>query len=126
MASNSFASLTKHQFINLTTYRKNGQAVATPVWFAPDGDRLVGFSHPQAGKIKRIRNNPRVSVAPSTVNGKALGESIEGVARLLSPEEWTAAKSALKRKYGFQFRLLAWFSRVRHSPEIFWEVRPVG
>lgn len=126
MMSNSFASLTKHQFINLTTYRKNGQPVTTPVWFAPDGDRLVGLSQPQTGKIKRIRNNPRVSVAPSTVSGKALGEPIEGTARLLSPEEFAAAESALKRKYGFQFRLLSWFSRGRRSLKVFWEVRPVG
>jgi uncharacterized protein len=126
MVSNSFASLTKHQFINLTTYRKNGQPVTTPVWFAPDGDRLVGQSQSQAGKVKRIRHNSRVSVAPSTMNGKALGEPIEGVARLLSPEEWAVAESALKRKYGLQFRVFSWVAKVRRFSEVFWEVRLLG
>jgi uncharacterized protein len=114
----------KQQFINLTTYRKSGQPVTTPVWFALDGDRLLGLSQPQTGKIKRIRNNPKVAVAASTMSGKALGDPIGGVARLLSPEEFSAAEAALKRKYGFQFRLLAWFSKARHVSEVFWEVRP--
>jgi uncharacterized protein len=124
--SYSFTSLTKHQFINLTTYRKNGQPVTTPVWFALDGDRLVGMSQPQTGKVKRIRNNPRVSVAPCTVSGRALGEPIAGAARLLSSEEWTAAKNALKRKYGFQLWVFSWFAKARGFLEIFWEVRLAG
>ena len=124
--NSSFDSLAKQQFINLTTYRKTGQPVTTPVWFASEGDRLVGLSQPQTGKIKRIRNSPRVSVAPCTMNGKPLGEPIAGVARLLSPEEFAAAQRALKRKYGVQFRLLAWFSKVRGLSEVFWEVRPAG
>lgn len=121
---NSFSSLAKQQFINLTTYRKSGQPVATPVWFALDGDRLVGTSQPHTGKIKRIRNNPRVAVAPSTMNGKPLGDPIDGVARLLVPEEFAAAQAALKRKYGLQFRLMMWFAKARHFSETFWEVRP--
>ena len=120
----SFSSLAKQQFINLTTYRKSGQPVATPVWFALDGERLVGTSQPQTGKIKRIRNNPKVAVAPSTMNGKPLGEPIDGVARVLPPEEFGAAKAALKRKYGFQYRLMMWFTQARHIAETFWEVRP--
>jgi len=121
---NSFSSLAKQQFINLTTYRKSGQPVATPVWFALDGDRLVGTSQPHTGKIKRIRNNPKVAVAPSTMSGKPLGDPIDGVARLLMPEEFAAAQEALKRKYGFQFRLMMWFAKARHFSETFWEVRP--
>ena len=120
----SFSSLAKQQFINLTTYRKSGQPVATPVWFALDGERLVGTSQPHTGKIKRIRNNPKVAVAPSTMNGKPLGEPIDGVARVLSSEEFEAAKAALKRKYGLQFRLMMWFAKARHFSETFWEVRP--
>lgn len=59
----SFSSLAKQQFINLTTYRKSGLPVSTPVWFALDGERLVGTSQPHTGKIKRIRNNPKVAIS---------------------------------------------------------------
>ena len=58
MDNNLFPQLHKQQLINLTTYRKSGQPVATTVWFAQVGDTLVGMSEPQAGKCKRIRNNP--------------------------------------------------------------------
>jgi PPOX class probable F420-dependent enzyme len=56
--NNPFPQLHKQQFINLTTYRKSGQPVVTTVWFAQVGDTLYGMSEPQAGKCKRIRNNP--------------------------------------------------------------------
>ena len=58
MNNNPFPQLHKQQVINLTPYRKSGQPVATAVWFAQVSDRLYGMSEPQAGKCKRIHNNP--------------------------------------------------------------------
>jgi PPOX class probable F420-dependent enzyme len=60
------------QFMNLITYRKSGQAVRTPVWFVQDGTKLYDDGE-GAGKIKRIRNNPRIVVEPSDRTGKSLG-----------------------------------------------------
>ncbi|MFN8597557.1 MAG: PPOX class F420-dependent oxidoreductase [Anaerolineae bacterium] len=120
----TFAGLRTHQFINLTTFRKNGQPVVTPVWFAHDGDRLVGISQPQTGKVKRIRRNPQVTVAPSTASGKALGEAVNGVAHILPESEFPVAESALKRKYGLQYQMFRLVMKVRHTSHVFWEIRP--
>ncbi len=85
--SQAFEALQGQQFINLTTYRKNGQPVVTTVWFAHDGDRIVGTTRREAGKLKRIRQHPAVSVAPSTGNGIPLGDALQGIARVLPPKK---------------------------------------
>jgi PPOX class probable F420-dependent enzyme len=119
--SNTFDVLQGHQFINLTTYRKSGQPVVTTVWFAQDGDRIVGTTQRQAGKIKRMRNNPVVSVAPSTANGQVLGEEVKGMARALPPEEEAPVQAALKNKYGAQYdRITANSDPVQR---VYWEVK---
>ena len=121
--SNAFDSLQEHQFINLTTYRKNGQPMVTPVWFAPDGDRIVGTTMRQSGKIKRIRNNPEVSVAPSTATGQVLGDAVQGVARVLLPEEEAVAKTALRNKYGAQYDQVT--ANADPTLRVYWEVKPI-
>ncbi len=124
MNNEPFLNLHKRQFINLTTYRKSGQPVVTTVWFAQVGDTLYGLSEPQAGKIKRMRNNPTVSVAPSTASGKALGGSAPGMARLLPPSEDAVARQALDKKYGLQMTLFKVYLKVRRVPRAFWEIKP--
>jgi uncharacterized protein len=106
-ASNSFAYLNPYQFIVLTTFRKNGQAVPTTVWFANSGDRLYVTTREGAGKLKRIHNNSRVQIAPSDARGNVLGSQVEGVARELLPSEHERAYSALASKYGQQFEAIA-------------------
>lgn len=121
--SNVFENLQGHQFINLTTYRKSGQPVVTTVWFAHEGDRIVGTTQAQAGKLKRMRGTPRVSIAPSTSDGKVLGESFEGVGRVLPAEEFDVAVSALHDQYGARYDEVA----GRTNPavtRVFWEVKP--
>jgi PPOX class probable F420-dependent enzyme len=120
--SNTFDVLQGHQFINLTTYRKSGQPVVTTVWFAQDGDRIVGTTQRQAGKIKRMRNNPEVSVAPSTANGQVLGAALKGVARALPPEEEASVKAALRNKYGAQYDQIT--ANADPAQRVYWEVKP--
>ncbi len=117
-----FDALQGHQFINLTTYRKSGEPVVTTVWFAHDGDRIVGTTQRQAGKIKRMRSTPGVSMAPSTFNGKVLGEAVTGVARVLPPEESAVAEAALRNKYGAQYDQVT--ANSRSATRVFWEVKP--
>ena len=124
MNQNPFPQLHKQQFINLTTYRKNGQPVVTTVWFAQVGDTLYGMSEPQAGKCKRIRNRPNVSVAPSTSAGKVLGDPTPGVARMLPPAEANVAQRALDKKYGLQMTFFKLYMKVRRTPQAFWEIKP--
>jgi hypothetical protein len=62
-----------HKYLLLTTFRKAGTAVPTPIWFAEDNDKLYVKTRADSGKTKRIRNNPQVRVAPCTIRGKVTG-----------------------------------------------------
>jgi PPOX class probable F420-dependent enzyme len=120
--SNYFSHLIKHQFINLTTFRKTGVAVSTPVWFAQDGNRLVVTTDASAGKAKRIRNNPRVELAPSDMRGKHLGDKVQAHARILLGDEAKAAEKLLKKKYGLQYSMFG--AARRNTLRVFIEIMP--
>jgi PPOX class probable F420-dependent enzyme len=110
--------LTGHKYLNLETYRRNGVAVTTPVWFAEDRGLIVIYTLANSGKVKRIRNDPRIRVAPSDVRGRPLGDWIDGEARLLSPTEARRADSLLSRKYLIK-RIFDWTSRLRRTPRVY-------
>lgn len=120
-----FIALEGERYISLTTLRKNGTVVATPVWFAVEGERLYLYTNANAGKVKRIRANPRVTVAPCTSTGDVTGPTIVGAARILTdPAEQRAAIAALARKYRWQFRVWRGFAavqaRFQRSPRRGW------
>jgi hypothetical protein len=100
--SDAFDHLHGHKYIDLVTFRKTGVPVHTPVWFAEGDDRLYIFTNPNAGKMKRIRNNPRVEIAPSTIRGKPRGNHVAAVARIVADQQ--AAREAIRRKY--------WLARI--------------
>ena len=99
-----FAGLVGHKYISLATFRKSGQPVRTPVWFAEVDGKLYFFTNPMSGKAKRIRNNPNVRLAPSTFRGRILGPDIPARARLVPRGEDAAARAAVRKKY--------WLARV--------------
>jgi len=103
MPTNYFSFLDKHNYINLATFRKSGEKMVTPVWFAQDGERLVMTTTSNAGKAKRIRNNPCVEVAPSDQRGKPLGDAIAAQARILDGTAARTAEELLKKRYGWQW-----------------------
>jgi uncharacterized protein len=92
------------KYVSLTTFRKSGVAVPTPVWFGEMNDKLYVMTRSDSGKYKRIRNNPRVQVAPCTIRGKITGPQFEATARILAVEEWPAAQKAIHQKY--------WLARI--------------
>lgn len=98
----AFPQLAGHFFLSLTTYRKNGDPVATPVWFAQAGDTVYVMTMGVSGKAKRIRNTGKVRVAPCDRIGTLLGEAAEASARIVDAEERTVADAALSAKYGEQ------------------------
>lgn len=102
-----FAALRGHRYLNLASYRRNGQAVWTPLWFAERDGRLYVMTRSDSWKYKRIRNNPTVRVAPSTMRGRIVGPEVPGRARVLPPEDWPAARALLARKY-WLMRLPVW------------------
>lgn len=96
----SFSELGSAKYVLLTTYRKDGRAVSTPVWVLPaTGGELVIWTGADTGKVKRIRNDGRVTLAPSTVRGQATGEAVEGRARIGSTEQNRWAVRRVLRKY---------------------------
>lgn len=98
------------KYICLTTYRKSGIGVSTPVWFAERDGKLEVKTRIDSGKSKRIRNNPNVRVAPCTIRGKVIGPEFAGKARILSKAESKPANDAINRKY-FLARLSLWNSK---------------
>ncbi|HYM77355.1 MAG TPA: PPOX class F420-dependent oxidoreductase [Candidatus Dormibacteraeota bacterium] len=96
------------KYISLTTFRKTGVGVATPVWFGEEGDKLYVMTRSDMGKTKRIRNNPTVQVAPCTMSGKVTGEQFPATARILPPEEHQLARAAINRKYWMARIPLVW------------------
>ena len=96
------------KYIALTTFRKTGAPVATPVWFGEDGGKLYVMTRSDMGKTKRIRNNAKVRVAPCTIRGKVTGPEFPATARILSPAEHSHARLAINRKYWMARLPLIW------------------
>ncbi len=96
------------KYISLTTVRKSGVKVATPVWFGEDGDKLYVMTRGTMGKVKRIRNNPRVEVAPCTMGGRETGDKFFAHARILPPEENAHARHTINLKYWMARLPLIW------------------
>jgi PPOX class probable F420-dependent enzyme len=105
------------KYISLATFRKNGEKIATPVWFGEEGDKLYVMTRSDMGKTKRIRNNPQVTVAPCTIRGKVTGPEVPAIARLLPPEEHAHARQTVNRKY-----LLARLSSPWSKADAFLEI----
>ena len=104
---NPFVNVAGKKYLSLASFRKNGQAVRTPLWFTEHEGKLYFMTRNDSWKYKRIRNNPRVLVAPCTMRGRIIGPDVEGRARVLEPWEFPAARRALERKY-WLMRLPLW------------------
>jgi uncharacterized protein len=94
----------ERKYVSLATFRKSGVAVNTPIWFAEENDRLYFMTSSKLGKYKRIRNNPRVTIAPCTMRGKILGPAFPATVRILRPEEFQRARRLINAKY--------WLARI--------------
>ena len=102
----TFPDLGREQCIALTTFRKTGEAVATPVWFADGLGTIYVETFANEGKLKRLRHTARVTLAPCTYSGKVTGAVIEGKARILTgSQEIAAASAAMAKKYGLMHSL---------------------
>ena len=107
------AAILSAQYVALTTYRLDGRAVVTPVWAAEREGRLLIFSNPAAGKMKRLRNSSRAHVAPCTWNGTLTGEPLQATARILAAHELGGMWSALVKKYGLPAGAFRLYDRCR-------------
>jgi PPOX class probable F420-dependent enzyme len=99
-------ALRGHKYAVLVTFRRNGEAVPSPVWFGVDErGRAYVRSGAHAGKVKRLRHDDRVLLAPSSLRGKPSGPAIRGRGRILPREEWAHAEDTLAEAYGFLRRI---------------------
>jgi hypothetical protein len=123
--SEYLAPVKETKTILLTTYKRDGTAVGTPVSIAFDGDRAFFRSYHKAWKTRRLRNNPRVQVAPATLRGRPTGPPIRARAVLLEGEQARLAAEALARRHRLlQAVLVPLAHRLMRYQTMHYELRP--
>ncbi len=132
-STSPFLALAESRFIALTTFRKTGVGVTTTVWIARDGDDLLVTTPAEAGKVKRLRNDPRVEMQPSARMGKvAVGApKVAGTAVLVDdPAEAERLTQIFRAKYGLEYRIFLFierrFSKGENSQRVLVRISPAS
>jgi PPOX class probable F420-dependent enzyme len=126
MIPEAIAQFARAKHLNLETFRKTGAGVRTPVWFAqdilhtnPSVTVFYIYSEAAAGKVKRIRNNSHVRIAPCTVRGSVRGAWIDGRARICDDSEAAHGQHLVTQKYGLLKSVGDFFGRLmRHQQTV--------
>jgi PPOX class probable F420-dependent enzyme len=109
-----FSRFRKEEFLSLETYRKNGQTIKSPMWFAQDNDALYLWTMADTSKVKRIRNNPHVNIAPCKRMGEVTGEWMTAHATIDdSPIVVAQVEAMLLKKVGLFFRIFRFIDAIR-------------
>lgn len=113
----SFADLAASRYVRLTTFRSNGEPVPTPVWITRRGETLIVVTEARSGKVKRLRNDSRVVVAPSDWRGNPKGGQIQGTASVLDGDSDTVAEQTelARAKYGWEYKILRVVEKLRRA-----------
>jgi uncharacterized protein len=127
-----FAAFAGQKYLNLETFKKSGDGIKTPVWFAADpgndlasdAARLYAYTVGNSGKVKRIRNNARVRVAPCDMTGKLLGDWVEARAEIVTGPEAEYGDRLLNKKYPPWKQLLNFFASFRRRSRVGFVIRP--
>jgi uncharacterized protein len=106
-----FAAFREQKYLNLETFKKSGQGVQTPVWFAADPNvdissdaaRLFVYTVGVTGKVKRIRNNSRVKIAPCTARGRVIGPWQDAHAQIITGDEAARGMALITKKYSRRY-----------------------
>ncbi len=131
-ATAGFASFEGHKYLNLETFRKSGEGVRTPIWFAAEpatsldspAAKLYVYTVGNTGKMKRMRNNPRVRIAPCDMRGKVLGEWVDAQAEIVTGAEAAHGMSLLNKKYAPWKQLLGFFAMFRRQERAVLAIHP--
>ena len=129
-AAPTFDVFQRNKYLSLESFRKNGQGVRTPVWFAGDPaistpQKLYVYSEADSGKAKRIRRNSRVRIAPCDMRGEMLGDWIEARAEIVADQEAGRGMRLLNGKYVPWKQLLDFFSKFKRRGRVVFAIRPV-
>jgi len=113
----TFADLAKAQYILLTTFTKDGRPKPVPIWAAADGDRLLVITEGKSWKVKRIRNNPRVTLAVCDLRGRPKSDAVDGTATILDSSQTRAVYDAIGNRYGILGKVFNFVSKLRGGME---------
>jgi len=109
-----FDQLIQQQYINLETFRKSGVGVKTPVWFVQNDDTIYVRTVANSGKVKRIRNNRQVNIAPCKADGALLGDWFPATAREVTDNDTDSESDRLfDKKYGLMKKIFALASTLQ-------------
>ncbi len=121
LAGSAFAALGDEQFLSLATFRKSGESLSTPMWVGRYGDALIMLTSEASGKVKRLRNSPRVELCPCNRFGRVRDgvEPVAGVAEVLTDEDsLECATGIIRRKYRFGYQVVMAIERlIKFGPE---------
>ena len=120
----SLDRLSDGKYLLLTTFRRDGSPVATPVWLVRDGDALLVVTRADSGKVRRLRAGSRVEVAPCDMRGTPAGPAVAGTAVLLDDVGTQRAAGLIAARYGLMGRLLMW--RSRRAAQVGIRIRPAA
>ncbi|MET9395528.1 PPOX class F420-dependent oxidoreductase [Streptomyces sp. NPDC006624] len=115
MDTTALDKLGEGKYLLVTSYRKNGTPVSTPVWVVRDGDALGAWTAADSWKVKRIRNRPDVLVGPCDLRGNPTGDQVPATAEICDPATTARYRRLLARKYGVMGRLTLLGSRLRRG-----------
>jgi PPOX class probable F420-dependent enzyme len=104
-------------YVLVTSFRKDGRAVRTPVWVVGDGDAIAIWTVRDSGKVKRIRRDGSVLVGPCDLRGRLTGDQVPGQATVLGTTDSARIKDLIRRKYGLSGRITLWGSKIRRGEE---------
>jgi uncharacterized protein len=107
----TFAEVSAARYILLTTFTKDGRPKPTPIWVAPDGDRLLVITEEDSWKVKRIRNTPRVTLAVCDMRGNPKSEAMDATATILDKSQTGRVYDAIGERYGVVGRVFNLFSK---------------
>ena len=113
------------KYLNMETFRKSGEGVRTPLWFAEGDGVMYARTFERTGKVKRLRREPRVRVVPSDARGTPEGEWVDAEARIVQPgsDEAKRANRLLNRRYGLMKRLIEPLFGLRYGGVVTLEIR---
>ncbi|MBV2357165.1 PPOX class F420-dependent oxidoreductase [Streptomyces sp. J2-1] len=115
--SGLLARLGTGKYLLVSTYRKDGTLVATPVWVVADGDALGVWTAADSGKVKRIRRNAEVLVGPCDLRGNPTGEQVPATAEITDAATTARYRTLIARKYGIVGRLTLLFGTLRRGAD---------
>lgn len=114
----SLLAIAEHKYVSITTIKRSGDTVSSPVWISPLGDGTAGFTTgATTGKVKRIRNNPAVTLRPCDARGKVADGAVEvtAMASVLLGADAAPIEHAIKAKYGLMFTLMTVGSKIKST-----------